>query len=119
MGVLRIQNAVPLGPRTTLELGGRAEVLIEVGSLLELDEALKWAKDSSSSVKVLGGGSNVVIADEGYAGVVVAPVLRGIDIDRRGNRVLVTAAAGEVWDDVVAQTVSEGLIGLECLSGIP
>ncbi len=119
MGVLRIQNAVPLGPRTTLELGGRAEVLIEVGSLLELDEALKWAKDSSSSVKVLGGGSNVVIADEGYAGVVIVPVLRGIDIDRRGDRVLVTAAAGEVWDEVVAQTVSEGLIGLECLSGIP
>jgi UDP-N-acetylmuramate dehydrogenase len=117
--VLRIQNAVPLGPRTTLELGGRAEVLIEVGSLSELDEALKWATDSSRSVKVLGGGSNVVIADEGCAGVVVVPTLRGIDIDRRGNHVLVTAAAGEVWDEVVSRTVSEGVIGLECLSGIP
>lgn len=109
----------PLAPRTSLELGGWAERLVEVTSVAELAESLEWAMSSAEKVKVLGGGSNVVVADEGVSGLVVVPALRGIEIDRRGDDALVVAAAGEIWDDVVAETVSEGLIGLECLSGIP
>jgi len=119
MGRLHFLSPEPLAPRTSLELGGSAESLVEVTSVPELTEALEWAKTSGRSVWVLGGGSNLVIADEGVAGLVVVPALRGIDIDRSGNEAVVSVAAGETWDDVVALTVSEGLLGLECLSGIP
>ncbi|MCK5378615.1 MAG: UDP-N-acetylmuramate dehydrogenase [Acidobacteria bacterium] len=108
-----------MAPRTSLELGGSAEALVEVATVAELIEALEWAEASGRTVLVLGGGSNVVIADEGVAGLVIVPALRGIDIDRSGDGALVVAAAGENWDDVVAETVTEGLMGLECLSGIP
>ncbi|MEN8163610.1 MAG: UDP-N-acetylmuramate dehydrogenase, partial [Acidobacteriota bacterium] len=116
---LTIRSHEPLAPRTSLELGGSAEGLVEVCSVAELAESLEWAKTSGRTVWVLGGGSNVVVADDGVAGLVIVPALRGIDIDRSGDGAVVIAAAGETWDDVVAETVSEGLMGLECLSGIP
>ncbi|RLE26524.1 MAG: UDP-N-acetylenolpyruvoylglucosamine reductase [Acidobacteria bacterium] len=119
MGRLHYLSSEPLAPRTSLELGGSAESLVEVTSVPELTEALEWAKDSGRTIWVLGGGSNVVIADEGVAGLVLVPGLRGIDIDRSGNGAVVVAGAGETWDELVALTVSEGLLGLECLSGIP
>lgn len=119
MGRLHYLSHEPLSPRTSLELGGSAEVLVEVSSVPELAESLEWAKSSELKVRVLGGGSNVVIADEGVSGLVIVPALRGIDIDRRKDGAVVIAAAGETWDDLVAETVSEGLMGLECLSGIP
>ncbi len=116
---LNIRFHEPLAPRTSFELGGSAEALVEVSAVADLGEVLEWAVDSNRSVRVLGGGTNVVIADEGVAGLVIVPALRGIDIDRSGDGAVVVAAAGETWDDVVAETVSEGLMGLECLSGIP
>ncbi len=116
---LTIGSNVPLSPRTSLELGGSAESLVEVSTVAEIAEALEWAKTSGRTVLILGGGSNVVIADEGVEGLVLVPALRGIDIDRSGNGAVVIAAAGEKWDDVVAETATEGLMGLECLSGIP
>ncbi len=119
MGILNFLSHEPLAPRTSLELGGSAESLVEVGTVSELTEALEWAKALGRTVWVLGDGSNVVVADEGVEGLVIVPALRGIDIDRSGNGAVVSAAAGETWDDVVAETASEGLMGLECLSGIP
>ncbi len=116
---LTIGSNVPLAPRTSLELGGSAEALVEVSTVAEMAEALEWAKASDRTVSILGGGSNVVIADQGVAGLVLVPALRGIDIGRSGNGAVVIVAAGEKWDDVVAETVTEGLMGLECLSGIP
>jgi UDP-N-acetylmuramate dehydrogenase len=68
---------------------------------------------------VLGGGSNLVVADEGFPGTVVHVATRGIRHEPDGDRVLLTVAAGEDWDTVVAGTVADGLAGLECLSGIP
>jgi UDP-N-acetylmuramate dehydrogenase len=73
---------------------------------------------------VLGGGSNLVIADDGFAGTVVRVATRGFDVGTRptgevGGQTELTVAAGENWDDVVARCVAEGLAGLECLSGIP
>jgi len=119
MGRLHFLSHEPLAPRTSLELGGPAKALVEVSTVTEMAEALEWAKTSDRTVWVLGGGSNVVIADEGVEGLVLVPALRGIDVDRSGNGAVVIAAAGEAWDDVVAETLTEGLMGLECLSGIP
>ncbi len=109
----------PLAPRTTLELGGRAEWLVEAGSEAEIRDALGWAVDRGVPVSVLGGGSNVVVADRGVRGLIVTIATRGLDIDRRHDVALVTAAAGEPWDEVVKTTVAENLAGIECLSGIP
>lgn len=119
MGRLHFFSPEPLSPRTSLELGGSAEDLVEVSTVAEMAEALEWATNAGRTVSILGGGSNVVIADEGVSGLVLVPALRGIDIDRSGDGAVVIAAAGEAWDDVVAVTVTEGLMGLECLSGIP
>ncbi len=118
-----IQHAVPLAERTTLGLGGSAEYFIEASDEDMLVDALQFARERSLPITILGGGSNVIVADEGVRGLVVAPRMRGVKIDRArfGNKnlVLVTAAAGEPWDELVAHTVCEGISGLECLSGIP
>lgn len=113
------QEYVPLAPFTTLDLGGPARYLAEVRSPDDLARAMEWARCQRVAVTVLGGGSNLVIADEGFDGLAIRVCLRGIDIARRDDGVHVTAAAGETWDNVVAAAVDEGLAGIECLSGIP
>jgi UDP-N-acetylmuramate dehydrogenase len=82
-------------------------------------EALAWAEEQGLPVLVLGGGSNLVVADGGWDGLVVHMALRGVEVERTAGRVALRVAAGEPWDAVVAQTVHEGWAGLECLSGIP
>jgi len=109
----------PLAPRTTLEIGGAAEYFAEARSVDEVREALRWAAEKSLPVSVLGGGSNVVVAGDGIRGLVLGIANRGIDIERKHNRRVLTAAAGEPWDDVVSSAVGEDLAGIECLSGIP
>jgi UDP-N-acetylmuramate dehydrogenase len=110
---------VPLAAFTTLDLGGPASYLVEARSRADLVHAMSWAHSRRVPVTVLGGGSNVVIADEGFDGLVIRVCLRGLDVDRRRDGAYVTAAAGETWDDVVGWAVDEGLAGIECLSGIP
>jgi UDP-N-acetylmuramate dehydrogenase len=106
--------AVPLAPLTTLRLGGPARRLVDAETADEVVEAL------SEPALVIGGGSNLVIADEGWPGTVVRISTRGRRVERRPDgSVLLTVEAGEEWDDVVAATVADGLGGLECLSGIP
>jgi len=116
---LTIEEEVPLAPRTTLGVGGTARYYARVQSEAELREALAWADTRSIEVRVLGGGSNLVIADAGYRGLVIELALRGIAIATCGGVVEVRAAAGEPWDDFVAATVSRDFQGIECLSGIP
>ncbi|MCU0302896.1 MAG: UDP-N-acetylmuramate dehydrogenase [Thermoanaerobaculales bacterium] len=110
---------VPLAERTTLEVGGPAEHLVEVETVEALRDALGWAADRHLPVTVLGGGSNVVVGDDGLPGLTVVIAARGLEIERRNDRAVLTAAAGEPWDEVVAAAVAEGLAGIECLSGIP
>jgi UDP-N-acetylmuramate dehydrogenase len=110
---------VALAPRTTLELGGPADRFFEATSIATIREALQWAADAGVPVTVLGGGSNIVVADRGVRGLVLKIANRGFEIDRGHDGALVTAAAGEIWDEVVKATVVENLAGLECLSGIP
>lgn len=82
-------------------------------------EALRWAESEGLRVLVLGGGSNLVIGDAGWDGLVLCIGLRGFQVDRSAGRLRVQVGAGEPWDEVVGRTVQEGWAGLECLSGIP
>jgi UDP-N-acetylmuramate dehydrogenase len=114
-----IERDVPLAPRTTLELGGPARELVRITDDDELRAALEWARAHDRPVVMLGGGSNIVVADEGVDALVIDLAQRGIRIEPSGDRVSVIAAAGEPWDALVASTVARGWAGLECLSGIP
>ena len=106
-----------LADYTTIGLGGPARSFVRAGTDAELIEAVRAADASGDPVLILGGGSNLVVADEGFRGTVVQVATCGFD--RGGEPGLVTVAAGEEWDAVVARTLAEGLAGLEPLSGIP
>jgi UDP-N-acetylmuramate dehydrogenase len=109
------RHGVRLAELTTLRLGGPAGHYFDADSEQTLIAAVKDAEGHGEPLLILGGGSNLVVADEGYPGSVVKVGLLGVTA-RDG---LLSVAAGEVWDDVVARSVSEGLAGIECLSGIP
>jgi UDP-N-acetylmuramate dehydrogenase len=113
------QQQVPLAPRTTFELGGKAAWFSEVRSVEALLAALRWAQARGLPTSVLGGGSNLLVADAGYDGLVLAMRSRGRWLERTSTGVELRAAAGEDWDELVAFSVAQGLQGLECLSGIP
>jgi UDP-N-acetylmuramate dehydrogenase len=120
VSAVSIFDNVPLAPYTTLELGGPARHLARISDDRELREALVWADARALPTFFLGGGSNVVVPDAGFPGLVVHVVPRGLRIDTAAAaEARVEVAAGEPWDDVVAATVEAGLAGLECLSGIP
>ncbi|MBO0804470.1 MAG: UDP-N-acetylmuramate dehydrogenase [Nocardiopsaceae bacterium] len=109
-----------LADYTTLGLGGPAKTFVTAASEAELSAAVSAADAAGEPVLLLGGGSNLVIADDGFDGTVIHVVTRGLRFtDAGGPLTDVTAAAGEPWDDVVARCVDAGLAGLECLSGIP
>jgi UDP-N-acetylmuramate dehydrogenase len=108
-----------LAQYTTLGLGGPARDFVTASTDEELIAAVQAADSVGEPVLLLGGGSNVVIADEGFPGTVIHVATRGVSYARMSDGVEVTVAAGENWDDIVAAAVAEGLAGLECLSGIP
>ena len=110
-----IRENVPLAPFTTLGVGGAARYFAEAATEAEALEGVDFARSRNLSLFVLGGGSNVVIADAGFAGLVLKIAIAGIS--RRDA--IFTAGAGCDWDALVAQTVDDGCAGLECLSGIP
>ena len=115
----KIREHEPLGPRTTLGLGGRARFFVEAESDGDLTSALESARARGLRVGILGGGSNVVVPDNGFDGVVVAMASRGIIEEFDGDKVRVRVRAGEPWDAFVEKMVLKGYQGLECLSGIP
>jgi UDP-N-acetylmuramate dehydrogenase len=114
-----VEENVSLAPFTTFKIGGPARFFITAHSLDEVQEALAFARENSVPVFILGGGSNILIADEGFRGLVLRVAIQGVTFKEEGETVLVTAGAGVVWDDFVAQMVHKGYAGLECLSGIP
>jgi UDP-N-acetylmuramate dehydrogenase len=108
---------VRLADHTTVGLGGPARRFVAAGTDKDLIEAVRAAQDVGQPMLILGGGSNLVVADEGFDGTVIQVATKGVRRDPGTG--LVTVAAGEDWDAVVAGTVAAGLVGLECLSGIP
>ncbi|MCW2798016.1 UDP-N-acetylmuramate dehydrogenase [Nocardioides sp.] len=112
-----------LADHTTLRLGGPARAWVTASTEQELIDAVSSADSAGEPVLVLGGGSNLVVADEGFAGTVVEVGTRGIVSDAEDGvscgGVIVTVAAGESWDDLVAQAVEREWVGVEALSGIP
>lgn len=116
---MRVLTDVPIAPLTTLGLGGSARQLVTVEREDELIEALADVDRRGERLLLLGGGSNIVVGDDGFDGTVVRIATRGRAPSRERDRVLVTAQAGEPWGEFVDWAVAEGLAGVECLAGIP
>ena len=115
-----LSNEAVLAQLTTLRLGGPADQLVTAHSTEKLVEILRSADAGGRPVMVLGGGSNVVVPDSGFRGLVVLVRSTGHQLEVRGRaEATLTVEAGEDWDAVVARTVDAGFGGLECLSGIP
>jgi UDP-N-acetylmuramate dehydrogenase len=110
----------PLSDLTTLRLGGPPRRLVEASTEGELVALVREADAAGEPVLVLAGGSNVVVADEGFEGTVVRVATRGVEQPQRSDgRVWLDVAAGEDWDALVAFCVANGVAGIEALSGIP
>ena len=117
-GMTPLEN-VRLAEHCTLGVGGPARFFVEARDEAAVLEALNWARARQLPIRVLGGGSNLVVADEGIDALVLKIALRGLDTREAHGVVEVTAAAGEPWDELVELCVDHGWAGFECLSGIP
>ena len=104
---------------TTLAIGGPARYFADCRTSEVLSAGAEWARAHGLPLFVLGGGSNIVVADSGFAGLVLRVAIRGIETRIDGDEIMLIAGAGEDWDPVVAMTVERGWAGFECLSGIP
>ena len=110
-----LQENISLVPLTTLRIGGAARYFLKAETVDDVVDAVDYASRNDLPLFILGGGSNIVVADEGFDGLVLRIALKGIS--EKGN--LITAQAGEDWDSFVSYCVERNLAGIECLSGIP
>ncbi len=111
---------VPLAPLTTIGCGGPARLMANVDSADSARSALDWAAETQTRWWLLGGGSNVLVADAGLDGLVLRPTGRSrVVSDERDGGVEVVVQAGHDWHELVAWSVARGLAGIECLAGIP
>ena len=116
---ITLQEHIEIGPHTTFQIGGPARFFCVVRTVDELIEALTYAKEKALPVFVLGGGSNILVGDAGFAGLVIKIEIKGIRFRDDSPLYTLSAGAGEVWDDVVAMACARSLRGIENLSGIP
>jgi len=116
---LNIRENIPLASLTTFKIGGPARYFIELTDTAQIPDALQFAHSINLRAFILGGGSNLLVSDEGLESVVIHIRNRGILFREEANHVLLDVAAGEVWDDVVRESVQRGLWGIENLSRIP
>ncbi|MGC2299434.1 MAG: FAD-binding protein, partial [Acidobacteriaceae bacterium] len=110
-----LQEHVSLAPYTTFGIGGPARWFVEATEEASVPEAARFAREHGVPLFVLGGGSNVLVSDEGFPGVVVRIAIMGIEQEAD----LFRAAAGENWDSFVSLAIERGYGGVECLAGIP
>lgn len=114
-----IQENVPLAPLTTLQVGGPARYFVEANSVDDVVDAVEHAAANNLRLFVLGGGSNLVVSDTGWPGLILKINIKGIHSSELADKVLFEVGAGEDWDQFVARTVTENCAGVETLSGIP
>ncbi len=114
-----MREHVSLSGHTTIGLGGEARFFASCRTDDAIVESVRFARRHGMKSVVLGGGSNVIIPDEGFDGVVIHIETTGIRFEEKGGECLLTVAAGEPWDNVVIRAIAEDLAGIECLSGIP
>ncbi|RRA50301.1 UDP-N-acetylmuramate dehydrogenase [Acidipila sp. EB88] len=116
-----LREQVLLAPYTTFGIGGPARWFASVATEQQLAAACQWARRQGLPLFVLGGGSNVLVADSGFAGLVLHIALLGVQTthDDAAGTTTFAAAAGEDWDALVARSVGAGCAGMECLAGIP
>lgn len=119
---MHLLENIPLAPLTTIKVGGRARYFVEAKETGEVQEAVTFARSRALPLFVLGGGSNLVVADSGWPGLVLKVAVGGI-VQRGGRdeegKVIFDAGAGESWDKFVSRAVMARCAGVECLSGIP
>jgi UDP-N-acetylmuramate dehydrogenase len=116
---LLIQENIPLAPLTTFKVGGPARYFVEAFNEDDVKNAVAHAAEHQRPLFVLGGGSNLVIADTGWPGLVLKIAISGITQPRELGNDFFQVGAGHDWDSFVAHAVRENYAGLECLSGIP
>lgn len=117
---IEIREDVPLAPFTTLGIGGPARFFVSASTRDEVSVALRHAKAAGLDLFILGGGSNILVSDSGFDGLVLQPSIRGTKIiEETDDEVFVQAGAGDDWDEFVSFCVNSGFAGVECLSGIP
>jgi UDP-N-acetylmuramate dehydrogenase len=114
-----VQENVLLAPLTTLKVGGPARYFVEAKTIPEVQEAVEFARQNKLPLFVLGGGSNLVISDAGWLGLVLKIAVSGIEQCEHNGKTAFEVGAGEEWDRFVARAISANFAGVECLSGIP
>lgn len=119
---MQLLENIPLAPLTTIKVGGPARYLVEAKDVAEVQEAVAFSRGHDLPLFVLGGGSNLVVADAGWPGLVLKIAIEGIEQSAghdEGGNVIYQAGAGESWDKFVSRSVMARCAGVECLSGIP
>ena len=114
-----VRENVPLAPMTTLGVGGPARFFAEAGSAAEVRQVVHQAAERGLPLFVLGGGSNLVVSDAGWPGLVLRIRITGMEERDEGEKISFEVGAGEEWDSFVARAVARNCAGIECLSGIP
>ena len=119
---MQVQENIPLAPLTTFRIGGPARFFIEAKSIADVEESVRFARTRNLPLFILGGGSNLVVADSGWPGVVLKIGITGVGRpagEADDGRTLFDVGAGESWDRFVSHAVMAHCAGVECLSGIP
>jgi UDP-N-acetylmuramate dehydrogenase len=116
---MKIQENVPLAPFTTFGIGGPARWFVEAATEAEIVDVVTFARERELPLFVLGGGSNLLVSDTGFAGVVLRVALKGIESAEDAGARIFRVTAGEDWDQFVSRAVAENCAGIECLAGIP
>jgi UDP-N-acetylmuramate dehydrogenase len=116
---ITVKENYPLRELTTFKIGGAARYFTEVSREDEIIKAVEFAKDRSLDLFVLGGGSNLLVSDAGFFGLVIHNKITGLESSQKGNSIIVTANAGHDWDAFTKFCTEHNWQGVECLSGIP
>lgn len=114
-----VRENEPLAPYTTFQIGGPARYFFAAHTTEDVERAVQVALQCQMPFFVLSGGSNILVSDAGFAGLVILNTIKGLQWRIADDSVTVVAGAGENWDALVAQCVGKNLVGVECLSGIP